>query len=442
MSEHPGGTLPAHPDGPVAPARAGRPEGSGAWSPWRGVVGFGLVSLAADMVYEGARSVSGPLLASLGASAVLVGLVTGAGEATALVLRLVFGPLADRSGRYWRLTLAGYGLTAVCVPLLAVTPFIGAAGLAVACGLLLAERTGKAVRSPSKSALLAQVAARVGLGRGLGVHKALDQVGAFAGPLLVAALVAVTGAIWPAMLALALPGAAALGLLVLLQRRTPTPEGGRVSPPQQRPTTSATAGLRGVLRAGVGAGLPRDFFRFAFSAGAVTSGLVTFGVISYHLTTAQLLPVAAVPVVYAGAMATAAVAALVTGFAYDRWGARTLYSLPGLVTAVPALAFSRTIGVAVVGVLLWGAAVGLQDSTVKALVADLVPGSQRATAYGVFAAVQGAAAVVGGGAAGFLYSRSVPWLVTVVAATQLVALALLVLTLRGRRTDRPGRADL
>ena len=102
------------------------------WSPWRAVVGFGVVSLSADMVYEGARSITGPLLAFLGASAVLVGLVTGAGEALALVLRLVFGTWADRSGRYWTLTFAGYALTAVCVPALAVTPFLAGAGLALA----------------------------------------------------------------------------------------------------------------------------------------------------------------------------------------------------------------------------------------------------------------------------------------------------------------------
>src|SRR6187402_1864045 len=96
---------------------------------WRVVIWFGLVSLTADMVYEGARSMYGPLLASLGATALVVGLVTGLGEAMALVLRLVFGPLADRSGRYWALTITGYALTAVCVPVLAVTPFLGAAGL-------------------------------------------------------------------------------------------------------------------------------------------------------------------------------------------------------------------------------------------------------------------------------------------------------------------------
>jgi hypothetical protein len=87
-----------------------------AWSPWRAVFAFGLVSLAADMVYEGMRAVAGPFLGSLGASALTVGLVTGAGEAVALVLRLATGAWADRSQRHWRLTVVGYAMTAVCVP--------------------------------------------------------------------------------------------------------------------------------------------------------------------------------------------------------------------------------------------------------------------------------------------------------------------------------------
>jgi MFS family permease len=127
----------------VGPDRAG-------WSPWRAVFAFGLVSLAADMVYEGMRAVAGPFLGSLGASALTVGLVTGAGEAMALVLRLVFGPIADRTGRYWSLTVIGYGLTAVCVPLLWFAPRLGSAGLAFAIAMILLERLGKAVRSPSK----------------------------------------------------------------------------------------------------------------------------------------------------------------------------------------------------------------------------------------------------------------------------------------------------
>jgi MFS family permease len=415
------------------------------WSPWRAVVGFGVVSLSADMVYEGARSVTGPLLASLGASAVLVGLVTGAGEAAALVLRLVFGSLADRTGRYWTLTLAGYLLTAVCVPALAVTPFLGGFGLVLACLLILAERTGKAVRSPAKSALLAHAAGAVGMGRGFAVHKALDQVGAVAGPLLVAAIAALTGTLWPALATLVIPGGLAIGLLVWIRSRMGDPAD--YVPLATVPTVSpdvATASVPAAVSPGdvpaasspaSGANpgrLPVRFWLFAASAGAATAGLVTFGVISFHLTREHVVPVAVIPVVYAAAMGAAALAALVTGYAYERLQGRVLLALPVLVAGVPPLAFANGAGTAVAGVLLWGAAVGVQDSTVKALVADLVPARRRATAYGMFAAVQGAAAVAGGAMAGALYSRSVPLLVAAVGATQVVTLVLLVATLRRR----------
>lgn len=394
---------------------------------WRAVLGFGVVSLAADMVYEGARSVTGPLLGSLGATALVVGLVTGAGEAVALVLRLFSGSLADRSGRYWTLTLVGYALTAVCVPLLAVTPFLGAAGLVVASTLVLAERTGKAIRSPAKSALLAKAAAEVGLGRGLGVHKALDQIGAFAGPLVVAGVAALTGALWPALAVLVVPGAVAIILLLVVRGRM----GGDVPVAPRPPLPSATD----VVAAPTRERLPVPFWLFAASSGATTAGLVTFGVISFHLTQDAVVAVAAVPLVYAGAMAAGAVAALATGELYQRVAGRILFALPVLVTAVPLLAFSDRAVVAVVGVLVWGAAVGVQDSTVKALVAELVPAPRRATAYGAFAAVQGGAAVLGGGVAGWLYARSVPALVAVVAATQVAALVLLLVTLRRQRHE-------
>jgi MFS family permease len=394
------------------------------WSPWRAVVGFGVISLAADMVYEGARSVYGPLLASLGASALVVGAVTGAGEAAALIFRVVSGPLADRTGRYWTLTIAGYALTAVCVPLLAFTPLLGSAGLAVAAALILAERIGKAIRSPAKSTLLADSAAQVGMGRGLGVHKALDQIGAFAGPLLVAALVAATGALSPGLAALALPGAVAMILLVVTRRRLPAPA---------EPTHAADDGSTVAGDGGTRTRLPASFLRFAVGTAACTAGLVTFGLISFHLVERNLVPTAAVPLLYAGAMAAAALAALGTGEAYDRLGPRVLLFLPLLVAGIPALAFGNSLSYVVPGVLLWGAAVGVQDSTVKALVADLVPRERRATAYGVFAALQGAGALLGGVAAGALYQHSVPALVTVAAVVQAAALLILLPVLRRAR---------
>jgi len=393
------------------------------WSPWRVVVGFGVVSLAADMVYEGARSVTGPLLASLGASAVLVGLISGAGEATALLLRVVFGSWADRSRRYWSLTFVGYGLTAVCVPALAITPFLASAGLALACFLIIGERLGKAVRSPAKTALLAHAAAAVGLGRGFGVHQALDQIGAVAGPLLVAAVAAAAGTLWPAMAVLIIPGAVAMLILLRIWRRTDASSDAAIA------TEKPSEGRESLLSRLHG-GLPRVFWLFAAAAAAASAGLVTFAVISYHLTQDQVVPVAAVPVIYAAAMGASALAALGSGWLFDHNKGRALLGLPFLISAVPVLAFAASPLVATVGALFWGAAGGVLDSTVKALVADLVPASRRATAYGVFAAVQGAAAIAGGVMAGALYERSLPILIAAVIVTQVIALVLLITTLR------------
>ncbi|MDT4991663.1 MAG: hypothetical protein QOH97_1555 [Actinoplanes sp.] len=387
------------------------------WSPWRTVVGFGLVSLAGDMVYEGARSVYGPLLASLGASATVVGLVTGAGEAIALLLRLVSGPFADRTRRYWTLTMLGYALTAVCVPLLAIAPALGAAGLAAAATLILAERLGKAIRSPAKSALLADAAGQVGMGRGLGVHKALDQIGAFAGPLLVAAIVAVdSGRLGPALIALAVPGAASILLLIFLRAH-------RLS---DHPTTPPTAASAAPAVATAREPMPPRFWWFATAAGLCTAGLVTYGLIGFHLASAHIVTSAAVPLLYAAAMAVGAVAALITGVVYDRCGPWTLVALPAMIAAVPALTFGTGLPAVVAGILLWGTATGMQDSTVKALVADLVPRHRRATAYGLFAAVQGAGALAGGATAGALYQHSRTTLIIAVVISQAVALLVLV----------------
>lgn len=386
--------------------------------PWRFVVWFGTVSLLADFVYEGARSVTGPLLASLGASALVVGVVTGAGEAAALGLRLVSGPVADRTRRFWGLAIAGYTLTVLSVPLLGVVGTLWAA-----CVLVIAERVGKAVRSPAKDTLLSHATAATGRGRGFAVHEAMDQVGALVGPLTVAGALALTGGDYgPALGVLALPGAAVLGLLVWLRARVPDPEA------YERDVTPLSPGA-----AAPGDRLPTAFWIYAGFTAATTAGFTTFGVLSYHLVVRHLTTPAWVPVVYALTMAVDAVAALATGWAYDRYGPRVLAVLPLLSAAVPVLGFTDKVAFAVLGSLVWGAAMGVQESTLRATVADLVPSRGRATAYGVFAGVVGGASLVGGALTGALYQYSIPLLVTVVGAIQACALILLAVT----RTRRP-----
>lgn len=422
-------------------------------SAWRFVVWFGIVAMFADMVYEGARSITGPLLASLGASALVVGVVTGVGESAALMLRLVSGPLTDRTGRFWAWTLAGYGLTVVSVPLLGLASVVW-----VASGLFIAERVGKAVRSPAKDTLLSHATAVTGRGRGFAVHEALDQLGALTGPLLVAAVLAATGNNYrPAMLVLAVPGVFAFALVVWLRFQVPQParyelDTAPVSTPPDQGTVKTESPVGDVGGVGapvaeldrqvppepaVGAGrLPGAFWAYAGFAGLTMVGFSTFGVLSYHLVTSGLLSAATVPVLYAAAMVVDAVAAVATGLAYDRYGAGVLVVLPFVAAVVPTLAFSGTVAVAVVGALAWGVALGVQESTLRATVADLVGPGRRATGYGIFGAVLGVSAAAGGALSGGLYEVSVPLLVIVTALVQVAALAVLAVTLRRPRAPR------
>jgi MFS family permease len=384
---------------------------------------FGVVSLLADAVYEGARSITGPFLGSLGAGAVLVGVVTSAGEAAGLVLRLVSGPAAERSGRYWGWAIAGYGLTVVAVPALALP--VGPAG---ACALVVAERVGKAARSPAKDTLLSHAGSPMGRGTAFAVHEALDQTGVFVGPLLVAGALAWSG-YGAGFGILALPGVGVLVVLVRLARRVPDPSvyedgAGRVA--AEVPATNSKAVRAGSPLAGLG----RVFWRYAMFSAVTMAGFATFGLIGFHLVDAGLVSPQAVPLVYAGAMAADAVAALVTGRLFDRWGLRVRVALPVLAGAGTALAFtgsvaSALVAPALVGAGLWGAAMGVQESTMRAAVADLVPASRRPTAYGAFAAVYGLAWLVGGAGLGALYGHAHAALAPVVLGVQALAMAAL-----------------
>ncbi len=397
-------------------------------SAWRFIVSFGTISLLADFVYEGARSITGPLLASLGATALVVGVVTGIGEASALLLRLVSGPLTDRTRRFWAWTIAGYALTVITVPVLGLTGILW-----LACGLVIAERVGKAVRSPAKDTLLSFATAAVGRGRGFAVHEALDSIGGIIGPLVVAGMLAVTGGRYaPALGVLAIPGVAVLALLVRLRLRVPDPAA--YEHPGIAPQTSPGDPNRPVIR--WWAAMPRRFWIYSVFTAATMLGFATFGVLSFHMVARGLLPAAAIPLVYAAAMLVGALAALATGWAYDRLGPRILMVLPLLAVAIPVAAFTTSAWWVIVGALLWGAAVGIQESTLRAVVADLISPDRRASAYGLYAAVLGVATAGGGALTGYLYEHSITTLIIAVAVVQVLALVFLAITTPGRASTR------
>lgn len=265
-----------------------------ALSPTGFVLAFGAVSMLADVVYEGARAIVGPYLATLGASAALVGFVTGAGEAVALVLRLATGPLADKTRRYWAWSIAGYVTTVAAVPLLSFS-----ATLTQASALVIAERFGKAVRTPARDTMLSHAGGRAQRGRVFALHEMLDRTGALLGPLVVALMIAIDD-FRAAFRVLLIPGLAALGLLAWLRRKVPRPQDY-----EQEALGPQPPAARAEAAASVPAPLPGLFWRYSLFTALSMLGFTTFGVIAYHLQVRHVLAPDVIPLLYAAAMAAA-----------------------------------------------------------------------------------------------------------------------------------------
>jgi MFS family permease len=408
--------------GATAPTRESRLN---RLSPMGFVLAFGVVSLLADFVYEGARSVVGPYLATLGAGATLVGFITGAGEAVALIFRLFTGRLSDRTGRHWALSIAGYVITIVSVPLLAATQALWQAGV-----LVIGERFGKAVRTPARDTMLAHAGTSLGRGWAFAVHEAMDQSGALMGPLLVALMVWISG-YRLGFAILAIPGALALMALAWLRRAVPTPLSYEEAP--GRPAASAPAPRP--ENPDPGPGFSARFWQYSAFTALSMAGFATFGVVSFHLEVRHVVAAPLIPVIYAAAMAAAALAAIVSGRAYDRFGLRVLVAAPLLAAAMAPLAFSEAAALVWVGGAIWGAAMGVHESTLRAAVADLVPRWKRGTGYGTFTAIYGLAWLAGGTIIGALYSQSIAAAIWFSVALQGAALLAFLPLARGA----PGR---
>jgi hypothetical protein len=379
------------------------------------IVAFGVVSLFADMAYEGMRSVSGPFLGTLGVSAALVGAVAGTGELAGYLLRLASGRLAERTGLYWPITLAGYAIQMAAVPLMAFAGVWWAAAL-----LIVLERTGKAVRTPAASTMKSRAGDKIGQGWAFGLHEAMDQTGALAGPLIVALVLARHGSYAAAFAWLGLP--AALTVLIALAVSLRFPYAGHVETP----------------RAAAGAGtLPPAFWLYAASGALTAFGFADFPLVAYHFGRAHVMDPSLVPVLYTLAMAAAGAGSLVFGRWFDARGLEVL--APGLLltAATAPLLFLGRFDLAVAGALVWGLALGVHDAIMNAAIAVMVPAHLRARAYGAFTALYGVAWFAGSIAMGALYDRSIPALVALSAAAQLAALAPLALALRA--LDRPRR---
>jgi len=369
---------------------------------FRFIVALGIVSLFADMTYEGARSVIGPLLKDLGASATQVGIIAGLGEMIAAGLRLFSGRLVDRTQAYWTITTLGYFLNLVAVPLLAF-----AGNWQVAALLIIAERTGKGLRGPAVDVLLSEATEVVGHGKGFGLHAAMDQIGAVLGPLAVTISVARTHTFGPAFLWLGIPAAGALSALVVAraigarQEKSPPPA------PKEKD-------------------LPKVFWLYVIAAGLLALGFVDFPLLAYHFQKNSLTKPEIIPLLYAGAMGINGLTALIFGRLFDRYGIQII--VLGILVSLLALPFGFLDGAGgvYISVACWATGLGAQDATLRSGISQVVSMNKRGTAFGSFNAVYGMLWFAGSVTMGVLYDYSLMTLVVFGIAAQLGAATLFV----------------
>ena len=338
-----------------------------------------------------------------------MGLIAGFGELVGYALRLGSGYLADKTGKYWGITILGYVLNLFSVPLLALT-----GRWEFAAGLMITERVGKAIRTPARDAMLSHGTKEIGHGWGFGFHEAMDQTGAVIGPLLVAAVVASGFGYHRAFGILTVPA-----------------HGGNRGAHRGSPALPAPRDLEVAHDAPAANHLRGSLRLYILSATLIAAGYADFPLIAYHFGRQAVMPAGWIPVLYAFAMGVDAIAALLFGYLFDRYGIPALIGSAVLSALFAPLVFMGGFSGAALGMALWGIGMGAQESILRATIATLVPPERRGTAYGLFNAAYGVAWFLGSALMGYLYDVSVAGLVTFSVVTQVAAVPLLVAV--GRR---------
>src|SRR2546421_10096152 len=259
---------------------------------------IGIVNLFADMAYEGGRSIAGPFMGSLGASATILGFVSGFGELLGYTLRSVSGYFADKFHRYWLFVFLGYFINVFAVPAVAL-----AGNWPLVAALIIAERTGRAIRKPVVDAMISYAGKSIGRGWVFGLNEGLDQAGATISPLIVAFVLYYKGGYRTGFGILLVPAILCVATLLIARFWCPRPH--------EIETESADfAKARG---------FPKAYWIYVAAGALIAAGFADFSLISFHFQKTGIIS-PTIPLFYAVAMAAGALTNLVFGRLFDRIG--------------------------------------------------------------------------------------------------------------------------
>lgn len=385
-----------------------------------GVWALGLVSLFMDISSEMIHALLPVYLVTvLGASMVAVGFIEGIAEATAMIVKIFSGALSDWLGKRKLLAVIGYGLAAFTKP---IFPLATGLGWIVAARFI--DRIGKGIRGAPRDALIADLTPAPVRGAAFGLRQSLDTAGAFIGPLLAIALMALTADNFRTVFWIALGPALVSFALMAFAVKEPA-----------RPASAKANGAR--LRWADARRLAAAFWLVVGFSGVLT--LARFSEAFLILRAQNLgLAVALVPAVLVVMNVVYAVAAFPAGIVSDRIGRTGVLAL-GIATLIAAdlvLAVAGNVAVVLAGVALWGLHMGLTQGLLATLVADTAPVDLRGTAYGIFNCVSGVALLAASVAAGVLWDWAGP-AATFVAGALVSAVALAGLAVLSKRLVPP-----
>ena len=332
---------------------------------------------------------TGQWLGVLGASGLIVGLTAGLGEAVAYGLRLVSARLSDKYKKYWFFVFLGYGCNLLALPFMGLVSH-----WPLATGMVMTERFGKAVRSPSRDALLSCATEKIGHGKGFGLHGAIDQAGAVLSPVLLAGILALTHRYDLAFGVLAIPVILCMVLLVLTRRQFTTSNLMPADAMEKSKTDLKPSPL------------PRSFWLLMLPVGLLAAGTADFAILGFDLHQTRQMSESWIPLLYALAMLGESVGSFVIGHQFDThpvWA--VLVSGLCALCATWLVLLSPLAGV-IVGMVCWGLGMCIGKVLLKAIVAHTAPVSRRAWAFGVFHTVFGVSWLAGSALLGVLLDVS------------------------------------
>jgi predicted MFS family arabinose efflux permease len=268
--------------------------------------------------------------------------------------------------------------------------------------LIIAERTGKALRGPARDVLLSDATGKVGHGWGFGLHAAMDQTGAVAGPVFMFITVGRLHSFAPAFLRLAAP--ALLAFVAMLAARFVYPQN-KGTPPSRKDTTV----------------LPKVYWIYVAAAGMLALGFLDFPLLSFHFENVHVVDKQYIPLLYALAMGVNGLTALIFGRLYDKYGIVVLaWGILISMLSLP-LGFLGGAAAVTVAVCCWALGLGVQDASLRSGISQLVSMNKRGTAFGTFNAVYGIMWFIGSATMGLLYDHWVGALVIFGLIAQLTA---------------------